>query len=76
MDHFVRHARSLALILIASLTTIGIAHAEKRIALIVGNSNYQSITRLDNPKNDATLMAQPWPVNLASSTTPSNSPLS
>ncbi len=58
MDHFVRHARSLALILLALLTTIGIARAEKRIALIVGNSNYQSITRLDNPKNDAKLMAQ------------------
>ena len=58
MDHFVRYARALALILIASLTTIGMAHAEKRIALIVGNSNYQSITRLDNPKNDAKLMAQ------------------
>ncbi|MET0445833.1 MAG: caspase family protein [Pseudorhodoplanes sp.] len=37
---------------------IGMAHAEKRIALIIGNSNYQSITRLDNPKNDARLMAQ------------------
>jgi hypothetical protein len=58
MDHFVRYARSLALILLASLSTIGIAHAEKRIALIVGNSNYQTITRLDNPKNDAKLMAQ------------------
>jgi hypothetical protein len=58
MDHFVRYARSLALILVALLTTIGIARAEKRIALIVGNSNYQSITRLDNPKNDAKLMAQ------------------
>ena len=58
MDHFVRYVRSLALILLASLSTIGIAHAEKRIALIVGNSNYQTITRLDNPKNDAKLMAQ------------------
>ena len=57
MDHFVRHARSLALILLALLATIGIARAEKRIALIVGNSNYQTITRLDNPKNDAKLMA-------------------
>ncbi len=31
--------------------------AEKRIALVVGNSAYQNITRLDNPRNDATLMA-------------------
>jgi hypothetical protein len=33
------------------------AAAEKRIALVVGNSAYQNITRLDNPKNDALLMA-------------------
>jgi hypothetical protein len=58
MDHFVRTTRLLALIVAALLTTIGIARAEKRIALIVGNSNYQTITRLDNPKNDARLMAQ------------------
>jgi carboxyl-terminal processing protease len=33
------------------------ALADKRIALVVGNSNYQNITRLENPRNDATLMA-------------------
>jgi Caspase domain/Domain of unknown function (DUF4189) len=33
------------------------AFAEKRIALVVGNSAYQNITRLDNPKNDALLIA-------------------
>src|SRR4051812_21892216 len=33
------------------------AFAEKRIALVVGNSAYQNNTRLDNPKNDALLMA-------------------
>ena len=31
--------------------------AEKRIALVVGNSAYQNVTRLDNPKSDALLMA-------------------
>ena len=36
----------------------GPAAAEKRIALVVGNSAYQNITRLDNPRNDATLMAE------------------
>src|SRR5579863_2328170 len=35
----------------------GPASADKRIALIIGNSAYQNVTRLDNPKNDATLMA-------------------
>src|SRR4051812_36704538 len=34
------------------------ARAEKRIALVVGNSAYQNITRLDNPRNDAALMAE------------------
>jgi uncharacterized caspase-like protein len=33
------------------------ATAEKRIALVVGNSAYQSVPRLDNPKNDALLVA-------------------
>jgi len=33
------------------------ASAEKRVALIVGNSAYVNVTRLDNPKNDAKLMA-------------------
>lgn len=34
------------------------ALAEKRFALVVGNSAYQSVTPLDNPKNDALLMAR------------------
>jgi hypothetical protein len=33
------------------------AAAEKRVALVVGNSAYQNITRLDNPSHDAVLMA-------------------
>ena len=35
----------------------GPAAAEKRIALVVGNAAYRNITRLDNPSNDARLMA-------------------
>jgi hypothetical protein len=31
---------------------------EKRVALVIGNSTYQNISRLDNPVNDARLMAQ------------------
>ena len=31
--------------------------AENRIALVVGNSNYQNIARLNNPSSDARLMA-------------------
>jgi len=33
------------------------AFADKRIALVIGNSAYQNVARLDNPKNDASLMA-------------------
>src|ERR1700675_4744553 len=33
------------------------ATAEKRVALVVGNSAYQSVPRLDNPRNDALLVA-------------------
>ena len=33
------------------------AFAEKHIALVVGNSNYQNVARLNNPANDARLMA-------------------
>jgi Caspase domain len=41
-----------------SLLSLSSASAEKRIALVVGNSAYQNIARLDNPPNDATLMAE------------------
>lgn len=47
-----------AIIALLALLSAGPATAEKRIALVVGNSAYQNITRLDNPRNDATLMAE------------------
>ena len=34
------------------------AHADKHVALVIGNSAYRSVPRLDNPKNDAALMAE------------------
>ncbi len=46
-----------AVVALLSLLSADPAAAEKRIALVVGNSAYQNITRLDNPRNDATLMA-------------------
>jgi uncharacterized caspase-like protein len=49
--------RALAIV-IALLLSADPAAAEKRIALVVGNSAYQNVTRLDNPRNDATLMAE------------------
>jgi hypothetical protein len=51
--------RALATVIaLLSLLSADPATAEKRIALVVGNSAYQNITRLDNPRNDATLMAE------------------
>jgi hypothetical protein len=33
------------------------AHAEKRVALVIGNSAYQAVRKLPNPDNDAKLMS-------------------
>jgi uncharacterized caspase-like protein len=41
-----------AIILVLGLWA-GAAHAEKRIALVIGNSAYRHVTPLTNPKNDA-----------------------
>jgi len=49
--------KSAALMAVLTLVFAAPAFAEKRIALVVGNSAYQNVTRLDNPKNDAKLMA-------------------
>ena len=57
-EHLKRCGGALvALIAALSLPWVSPAAAEKRIALVVGNSAYQNIARLDNPRNDATLMA-------------------
>jgi len=56
--NWILHCRTLAAaIALLSLLPAGPAAAEKRVALVIGNSAYQNITRLDNPRNDATLMA-------------------
>lgn len=46
-----------ALVILASLISAVPAAAEKRVALVIGNSAYQNVTRLDNPRSDAALMA-------------------
>ena len=43
-----------AVLLIAAT---GSAHAEKRVALVIGNSAYQHARALANPDNDAKLMS-------------------
>ena len=45
------------LIALLSLLSASPSAADKRVALVVGNSAYQNITRLDNPSHDAVLMA-------------------
>src|SRR6202044_1292826 len=47
-----------AVIAMLSLLSADPAAAEKRVALVVGNSAYQNVTQLDNPRNDATLIAE------------------
>ena len=50
--------KQLALVVgLLALSTAAPATAEKRVALVVGNSAYQNVTPLDNPSKDAGLMA-------------------
>jgi hypothetical protein len=52
----------LSCTLILALDTVAFAQAqpevERRVALVIGNSAYQHLTRLDNPRNDATAIAR------------------
>ncbi len=48
-----RWGTALFLFLAATLALNGEAQAEKRVALVVGNSNYQHAPALKNPSNDA-----------------------
>lgn len=59
--------RFAALLLCCGLATYAAGHAvaqtdapvpERRVALVIGNSAYQHLTRLDNPRNDATAIAR------------------
>ena len=53
-----RLTKSFVPALLVLLSCCPSAHAERRIALVVGNSGYQHIARLANPSNDAQLMAE------------------
>jgi uncharacterized caspase-like protein len=54
----VRPVLSLLLSLLGIVAAALPAAAEKRVALVVGNSAYRNVAPLDNPKNDAALMAK------------------
>ena len=43
---------------IAACFASGSALADKRVALVIGNSNYQNVATLTNPSNDATSVAE------------------
>jgi hypothetical protein len=47
--------RSAPFLVLLSLATI--AHAQKRVALVIGNFGYKFAGELRNPKNDAADMA-------------------
>lgn len=47
----------LAIILISTLFASSDAFAERRVALVIGNSFYQTVTALSNATNDASLVA-------------------
>ena len=65
MFHSIRPLRSIlhaaaalaALLGLQSVTAFA-AHAESRVALVIGQSAYRSVTELPNPANDAKMMAQ------------------
>ncbi|SDI02507.1 Uncharacterized protein, contains caspase domain [Bradyrhizobium sp. Rc2d] len=48
--------RLFALLIFAMGLTCGSAHADRRVALVIGNSAYKSAPKLGNPVNDATLV--------------------
>lgn len=48
---------ALAIILMAGLSVAGQAQAEKRVALVIGNSAYEAVTKLENPANDTADLA-------------------
>ena len=54
MKYFYSIILGFSLLVAASILP---AAAQKRVALVIGNSSYKLITGLTNPKNDATLMA-------------------
>ncbi|MCK1707781.1 MULTISPECIES: caspase family protein [unclassified Bradyrhizobium] len=48
--------RLFALLIFAIGLCCGPAHADRRVALVIGNSAYKSVPKLGNPANDATLI--------------------
>ncbi|MEM5582394.1 caspase domain-containing protein [Roseibium sp. AS2] len=50
--------RHVFFILFIVLFSLGTAHAERRVALVIGNSDYDNVSLLQNPRNDANGMSE------------------
>src|SRR5258705_3510703 len=50
--------RSISLAMAILATTAVSAFAEKRVALVIGNSAYKNVAQLQNPANDAAVVAE------------------
>jgi len=48
--------RLVAVLIFALSFACGPAHADRRVALVIGNSAYKSVSKLGNPANDAALV--------------------
>ncbi|AMA59087.1 caspase family protein [Bradyrhizobium sp. CCGE-LA001] len=48
--------RSFCVLIVAAFVTCASAQAQKRVALVIGNSAYKSVPKLANPANDAGLI--------------------
>jgi hypothetical protein len=55
---FVPLAAAIGGFFLAMMLATNAARAEKRVALVVGNSNYQTVPQLPNPSRDATAIAK------------------
>src|SRR5690242_8823244 len=49
--------RLLFLLIVSAWLGCSPAQAEKRVALVIGNSDYQGVAKLPNPANDAAAVA-------------------
>jgi hypothetical protein len=60
MEVAMMHRALVSLALLVSVSWIGssAAHAENRLALVIGNSAYRTVTALPNPANDARAMTE------------------
>ncbi|WKA26561.1 caspase family protein [Bradyrhizobium roseum] len=58
LKRFVPLLAAIGGFLLAMMLATNAARAEKRVALVVGNSNYQTVPQLPNPSRDATAVAK------------------